>query len=142
MFLTMTVDIQLLLGLPLYLVLSPVTTLAMKNFGAAMKNPQLRFWAVEHLAMMMLAVILVHVGRVLARKAPTPEPRMRWRCVSGLRRWRCCQMPWPDFHRAAALSLLNFHRLDSVGDCFRAATLRTLTSSEGRPRPLVWRNRW
>src|SRR5204862_5721089 len=66
------VDIQLLLGLILYLVLSPFTKEALANFGAAMHNSGLRFWAVEHSMTMLLAVILVHVGRVLARKAKTP----------------------------------------------------------------------
>src|SRR3979409_2041014 len=66
-----TLDLQMLLGLVLYLVLSPFTTQAMADFGTAMKTPQLRFWAVEHVSMMFLAVILAHVGRVLARKAKT-----------------------------------------------------------------------
>src|SRR5438132_9902041 len=73
--LMMALDLQLLLGLLLYLVLSPFTTEAMKNFGAAMRDPGLRFWAVEHITMMFVAVILVHVGRVLARKAKTPGAR-------------------------------------------------------------------
>jgi len=71
----MAVDIQMLLGLLLYLVLSPFTAAALKNFGAAMRNPALRFWAVEHTATMLFAVILVHVGRVLARSARTPESK-------------------------------------------------------------------
>ncbi|MEO8257036.1 MAG: hypothetical protein ABI868_06785 [Acidobacteriota bacterium] len=68
-------DIQLLVGLLLYLVLSPFTTEAMRDFGAAMKNPGLRFFAVEHVALMFAAVVLAHVGRVLARKARTPEQK-------------------------------------------------------------------
>src|SRR4029077_2993408 len=43
--------------------------------GAAMKDPVARFWAVEHITSMMLAVILAHVGRVLGRKAATPDSR-------------------------------------------------------------------
>src|SRR5262245_25350846 len=66
-------DLQMVLGLVLYFALSPFTTEAMKDFGAAMRTPGLRFWAVEHITMMVIAVIAVHVGRVLARKAPTPE---------------------------------------------------------------------
>jgi hypothetical protein len=69
------VDIQLLLGLLLYLVLSPFTKEALRDFGAAMHNSGLRFWAVEHSMTMLAAVILVHVGRVLARKAATPSSR-------------------------------------------------------------------
>lgn len=56
-------DAQLLLGLLLYFVLSPITEAAFANFGAAMKNAQLRFFGVEHIATMLLAVIVAHVGR-------------------------------------------------------------------------------
>ena len=76
--LIMALDLQLLLGLLLYLALSPFTAQAMQDFGAAMRTPQLRFWAVEHITIMMLAVMLAHVGRVLARKAPTPSAKRTW----------------------------------------------------------------
>lgn len=66
-------DLQLLLGLLLYFVLSPNMTAIRENFGEAMKIPALRFWAVEHVTTMLVAVILVHLGRVLARKAATPQ---------------------------------------------------------------------
>jgi hypothetical protein len=71
----MTLDVQMLVGLVLYLVLSPITATAFKDFGAAMRDPALRFWTVEHASMMALAVILVHVGRVLGKTARTPESR-------------------------------------------------------------------
>jgi hypothetical protein len=61
-------DVQVLLGLLLYGTLSPFTAQAMSDFGAAMRNPTLRFWAVEHFTLMLAAAVLVHVGRVLARK--------------------------------------------------------------------------
>ena len=73
--LMIALDIQMLLGLLLYLVLSPFTTEALGNFGAAMKNPALRFFAVEHIALMFAAVILAHLGRVLARKAKTADAK-------------------------------------------------------------------
>ena len=69
LFAMMTLDIQMLLGLLLYLVVSPNMQEIRENFGEAMKNPQLRFWAVEHISAMFAALVLVHVGRVLARKA-------------------------------------------------------------------------
>ena len=56
----------------LYAFLSPNTAAVFKDFGAAMKDPVARFWAVEHVTMMLAAVILAHVGRVLGRKASTP----------------------------------------------------------------------
>jgi hypothetical protein len=75
LFAMMALDIQMLLGLVLYFVLSPFTTEALQNFSGVMKNSQLRYWAVEHIAIMFLAVILAHAGRVLARKAPTPQAK-------------------------------------------------------------------
>ncbi|HWF84012.1 MAG TPA: hypothetical protein VG222_04170 [Vicinamibacterales bacterium] len=70
-----SLDLQMLIGLLLYFALSPFTKVAMQDFGAAMKDPGLRFFAVEHVTMMLAAVILVHVGRVLARKAASPGAR-------------------------------------------------------------------
>lgn len=71
-----TLDLQLLLGLLLYFVLSPITTLALQNMGAAMKDAQLRFFAVEHLATMLIAIIAAHVGRVRSkRKAGSARQR-------------------------------------------------------------------
>lgn len=73
--LMVALDLQMLVGLILYLALSPFTKEAMNDFGAAMANPALRFFAVEHAAMMIAAVVLAHVGRVLARKARTPAAK-------------------------------------------------------------------
>jgi len=64
----MALDVQFLLGLILYVFLSPITHAAFADFGAAMKSSGLRFWAVEHVAGMLVGVALAHVGRVRARK--------------------------------------------------------------------------
>ena len=61
-------DTQFLLGLLLYFVLSPLTSAAFSNMGAAMKDPALRFFAVEHLATMFLAVAAAHIGRTRSKK--------------------------------------------------------------------------
>jgi uncharacterized membrane protein YbhN (UPF0104 family) len=93
----MTLDIQMLLGLLLYLAVSPNMQEIRAHFGEAMKNPQLRFWAVEHVAAMFIAVVLVHVGRVLARKARTPAAkRTRLIICFGLATVLVLVgMPWP-----------------------------------------------
>jgi heme A synthase len=75
LFAMMALDVQMLVGLILYFALSPFTSQALDDFSAAMKNPQLRFWAVEHITAMFAAVILAHVGRLLARKAATPSAK-------------------------------------------------------------------
>ena len=93
----MLADIQLLFGLMLYLVLSPVTVTALRDFGSAMRTPAVRFWAVEHAATMLLAVVLVHVGRALARTAATPQSkRVRQTVCFGLATvLMIVATPWP-----------------------------------------------
>jgi F0F1-type ATP synthase membrane subunit c/vacuolar-type H+-ATPase subunit K len=66
---TVSMDVQVLLGLVLYLFLSPVTTGNFSNFGEAMSNPDARFFLVEHLVLMLVAVALAHVGRSRSQKA-------------------------------------------------------------------------
>ena len=63
------IDLNVLLGLTLYLFLSPLTRAAFANFGAAMSDDRVRFFTVEHIAGMIIAVILAHIGRSTARKA-------------------------------------------------------------------------
>lgn len=62
-------DLQLLLGLALYAFFSNWTQTAFADFGAAMKDPMQRYFAVEHIAAMLIAVGLIHAGRSTAKKA-------------------------------------------------------------------------
>jgi hypothetical protein len=62
---------QLLIGLLLYFVFSPITQQAFADFGAAMKNAGLRFWAVEHLVGMVIAVAVAQIGRIKSKKSTT-----------------------------------------------------------------------
>jgi len=64
-------DLQLLVGLLLYFVASPLVKTALSDMGAAMKDGVLRFYAVEHTTLAVLAFILVHIGRAKVKKAPT-----------------------------------------------------------------------
>ncbi len=73
--LMIALDIQLLLGLLLYFVVSPNMAEIRAHFGVAMKDPALRFWAVEHVTMMVGAVIAAHVGHVLGRKATSADSK-------------------------------------------------------------------
>lgn len=70
-------DLQFLVGMFLYIFFSPITKLAFRDFGAAMKNPDLRFYVVEHALMMLIAVALVHIGRSVTKKDITGEKRHR-----------------------------------------------------------------
>lgn len=62
-------DVQVMLGLILYFLLSPYSLAAFKDFGAAMRNTELRFWGIEHISMMIIALIVTHIGRSLSKKA-------------------------------------------------------------------------
>ena len=67
---TSLLNLQLVLGLILYGI-SPITRSAMMNFAAAMKDSLLRFYAVEHLAGMLLAVVIAQVGYSMSKRAGT-----------------------------------------------------------------------
>jgi hypothetical protein len=67
--------LQLVLGLLLYAVFSPQTKAAFADMGAAMKNSWLRYFAVEHFLIMLLAVIAIQLGRTLSKKAASDEDK-------------------------------------------------------------------
>jgi len=78
---TSLMDSQLLTGLVLYFFLSPVTKLAFSDFGAAMKDSGLRFYAVEHILMMVVAVALVHIGRAKSKKIKVDRKKFKTAAV-------------------------------------------------------------
>ena len=90
-------DLQMLLGLLLDLVVSPNMAEIRAHFGEAMQNPQLRFWAVEHITAMFVAIILAHVGNVMARKAADAQAAGKRRMIFfGLATLlMLVGMPWP-----------------------------------------------
>ena len=59
---------QLVIGILLYFVLSPITLEALSNFGAAMKNSEIRYWAVEDSFVNIIAIIVAQVGSILVRR--------------------------------------------------------------------------
>ena len=67
--LTISVDLQFLIGLILYIFLSPITKMGVRNVAAAMQSAPIRFFTVEHVAGMIIGIALVHVGRVKIRKS-------------------------------------------------------------------------
>ena len=76
LFFMISCDIQLLLGLALYFSNSWFDKLK-TGMGPVMKNSYDRFFTVEHTTMMILAWILVHVGRTSVKRASTDAAKHR-----------------------------------------------------------------
>jgi magnesium-transporting ATPase (P-type) len=69
--------LQFLIGIVLYFFLSPITTHAMKNMKLAMKVGEIRFWAVEHLTIMIMAIVLAQLGRSLSKKSKSNPAKFK-----------------------------------------------------------------
>ena len=78
---TISVDIQVLLGLILFFLLSPITREAFRDMGAAMAAPDIRFWTVEHVVAMGSVLLLAHLGRFLSRRAKEDGRRNMWATI-------------------------------------------------------------
>jgi cytochrome c biogenesis factor len=77
-FFSISMDIQLLLGLILYFLLSPLTRPVLEGqMGLVMGNIEMRFFGVEHIFYMILGVVFVHVGTILSRRADDPVAKHR-----------------------------------------------------------------
>ncbi len=91
------VDLQFMIGLALYLFLSPMVQGAFADMKAAMRSAPLRFFAIEHITAMLIAVALAHVGRARQRRAS--EDVKRWRnallASGGFLLLALIGMPWP-----------------------------------------------
>lgn len=70
LFFMISCDIQLLMGLILYFT-GMWFEKVKSGMGAVMKDPAERFFAVEHALMMIIAWLLVHIGRSMVKRADT-----------------------------------------------------------------------
>ncbi len=77
MLFTTFMDLNVLIGVFLYLILSPITRGAFQNMGDAMRNNTLRFFTVEHALLMIVALVLAHIGRSRAKKAADDKGRFK-----------------------------------------------------------------
>ncbi len=100
-----SMDLQLLIGLVLFFVLSPLTRTALTDIAAAMSNDSTRFFVAEHFPYMLIAVILAHIGRARVRRATEDRVRFRqtliWLGLSFL--LVLIAIPWPFFSYGRSL---------------------------------------
>ena len=98
LFLMISADLMLLVGLYQWFAgdwgLKSIQT---NGMGNVMKNSVLRFYAVEHLAGMLIAIILIHIGYAHAKKnIPDPVKHKRTLLYYGLALLIILiSIPWP-----------------------------------------------
>jgi hypothetical protein len=99
------VDLQFTLGLLLYLWLSPVSWAFFRSAGAALRDPMLRFFGVEHVVGMVVAVTLIHMARDRSRRAASDGLRHRQVWITTLVALAiiAASIPWPVFPYARPL---------------------------------------
>jgi hypothetical protein len=93
----LALDLQALLGLLLYFGLSPFTRDAMNNAALALRDPGLRFWAITHVGLMVVALVAVRAGRVFAMGDTTSRVRRngRYVCFGIAVLAMVAGVPWP-----------------------------------------------
>ena len=93
----LALDLQALFGLLLYFGLSPFTREAISDVGMALRDPGLRFWAITHVVMMVVALVAVRVGRVFAMgEHPSGARRnRRYICFGIAVLAMVAGVPWP-----------------------------------------------
>jgi hypothetical protein len=70
LFTMIAAHLQLIIGVILYLT-SPIVQAGRSNMAAAMKDTALRYWTVEHLSMMIIAIVFITIGNIRSKKMDT-----------------------------------------------------------------------
>ena len=70
LYLMIACDIMLLIGIYQWLTGGfGLAAIQSRGMGEVMKDPVARFFAVEHITMMVLAIVLVHIGKSFGKKS-------------------------------------------------------------------------
>lgn len=73
LFAMVSLHTQLLIGLIQYF----VTSTKVQFIEGWMKNPLLRFYGMEHILLMIIAIVLVTIGHSKSKKGTTPEEKFK-----------------------------------------------------------------
>lgn len=95
---TVFFDVQLLLGMVLYFTKGWAGVLT-ADFASAMRSSGTRFFAIEHLLLMLIALVVAHVARSLSRKASSDLLKHRRAAIGFLISFvlMMAAIPWPFF---------------------------------------------
>ena len=102
---SIALDVQFLIGLLLYVWLSPVSWAFFRDVGGSMKDPMLRFFGIEHIVGMIVAVTVIHIARGRSRHAASDRLRHRKVWISTLVAILivAASIPWPVLSYARPL---------------------------------------
>ena len=96
LFTMIAAHLQLVIGIILYLQSSAVQA-GLSNMGAAMKTASLRYWTVEHISMMIIAIVFITIGNIRSKKMDTDAGKYKqvliWFGLALL--VIIAAMPWP-----------------------------------------------
>lgn len=70
-------DIQFLVGVVMYVFVSPLTRKAFSDVGAAMGDPSVRYFLVDHVVIMLAAIVVAHVGSARVKRATTDVAKLQ-----------------------------------------------------------------
>jgi len=95
LFLLITCHLQLIIGLTLYFIGGHSN--ALSKMAESMSNATTRFWAVEHIFSMIIAIVLITLGRIMAKKAKTDLIKFRRQSIYFLLAFILIfnAIPWP-----------------------------------------------
>lgn len=96
LFTMIAAHLQLVIGIVLYMT-STVVQAGRSNMAAAMKDTALRFWTVEHITMMIIAIVFITIGNIRSKKMDTDAGKYKqvliWFGVALV--VIIAAMPWP-----------------------------------------------
>jgi hypothetical protein len=69
--------VQLVSGVLLYFFLNPAGESNINSFEAAMRNNNLRFWAIEHVSLMLFALVLSQIGYIFLNRSRQDDKKFR-----------------------------------------------------------------
>jgi len=96
-----SMHLMLLIGLVLYFFLSPITSSAWGSEVSAMKNASIRYWAVEHVFVMVIAVVFATIGRAKAKKKGEDKAKFKTQLIwfSLALVFMLSRIPWGEAER-------------------------------------------